>query len=184
MEWHVQPLSLPKFGDPLHPFNAITPSVCNLRPSSRGYIKARSSNPLEYPRIMCNYLSTKEDLDIAVAGLKKTREIMKSSALKEFTPEEMLPGPNLNSDQELQNAARDLGTTIFHPVGTCQMGKVDTNGQAEDKMIVLDSDCRLRGVSKLRVVDASVMPNITSGNTNAPVMLIAETVARKMLRKN
>ncbi len=184
MEWHVQPLSLPKFGDPLHPFNAITPSVCNLRPSSRGYIKAKSSDPLEYPRIMCNYLSTKEDLDIAVAGLKKTREIMKSSALKEFTPEEMLPGPNLNSDQELQNAARDLGTTIFHPVGTCQMGKVDSNGQAEDKMTVLDSDCRLRGVSKLRVVDASVMPNITSGNTNAPVMLIAETVARKMLRKN
>ncbi|MEK9717128.1 MAG: GMC oxidoreductase, partial [Pelagibacteraceae bacterium] len=184
MEWHVQPLSLPKFGDPLHPFNAITPSVCNLRPSSRGYIKAKSSDPLEYPRIMCNYLSTKEDLDIAVAGLKKTREIMKSNALKEFTPEEMLPGPNLNSDQELQNAARDLGTTIFHPVGTCQMGKVDSSGQAEDKMTVLDSDCRLRGVSKLRVVDASVMPNITSGNTNAPVMLIAETVARKMLRKN
>lgn len=184
LEWHVQPLSLPKFGDDLHPFNAITPSVCNLRPTSRGYIHAKSSDPLEYPKIMCNYLSTQEDLDVAVSGLKKTRSIMKSNALKPFTPEEMLPGPNLNSESELQNAARDLGTTIFHPVGTCAMGEVDVNGNAKDPMTVLDSECRLRGLSKLRVIDASVMPSITSGNTNAPVMLIAETIAKKILRKN
>ena len=184
MEWHVQPLSLPKFGDPLHPFNAITPSVCNLRPTSRGYIHAKSSDPLEYPKIMCNYLSTQEDLDVGVKGLKKTRDIMKSNALKPFTPEEMLPGPNLTSEAELQNAARDLGTTIFHPVGTCKMGKVDVHGESDDPMTVLDSECRLRGVSKLRVIDASVMPSITSGNTNAPTMLIAETVAKKILRTN
>ena len=184
MEWHVQPLSLPKFGDPLHSFNAITPSVCNLRPTSRGYIHAKSSDPLEYPKIMCNYLSTQEDLDVAVKGLKKTRDIMKSNALKPFTPEEMLPGPNLTSEAELQNAARDLGTTIFHPVGTCKMGKVDVHGESDDPMTVLDSECRLRGVSKLRVIDASVMPSITSGNTNAPTMLIAETTAKKILRTN
>lgn len=184
MEWHVQPLSLPKFGDPLHPFDAITPSVCNLRPTSRGYIHAKSSNPLEYPKIMCNYLSTQDDLDVAVKGLNKTRQIMSSNALKPFAPEEMLPGPNLQSEEELQNAARDLGTTIFHPVGTCKMGKVDIHGNSEDSMTVLDSECRLRGVSKLRVIDASVMPSITSGNTNAPVMLIAETIAKKILRTN
>ena len=107
---------------------------------------------------------------------------MKSNALKPFTPEEMLPGPNLTSEAELQNAARDLGTTIFHPVGTCKMGKVDVHGESDDPMTVLDSECRLRGVSKLRVIDASVMPSITSGNTNAPTMLIAETVAKKILR--
>jgi choline dehydrogenase len=184
LEWHVQPLSLSKFGDPLHSYNAITPSVCNIRPTSRGWIKAASSNPLEYPKILCNYLSTKEDLDVAVAGLKKTREIMQSKSLMPFTPEEMLPGLNLQTDQDLQNAARDLGTTIFHPVGTCAMGKVNSNGVAEDLMTVLDSECRVRGISKLRVIDASSMPNITSGNTNAPVMLIAETIAKKILNTN
>ncbi len=184
LEWHVQPLSLPKFGDPLHPFNAITPSVCNLRPTSRGWIRAISSDPLVYPKINCNYLSTKEDLDVAVLGLRKTREIMNSKALKPFMPEEMLPGIKITTDDELKNAARDLGTTIFHPVGTCVMGKVDISGNSEDPKTVLDSECRVRGISKLRVIDASVMPNITSGNTNAPVMLIAETVARKILKKN
>jgi len=184
LEWHVQPLSLPKFGEPLHPFNAITPSVCNLRPTSRGYVHAKNSDPLEYPKIMCNYLSTKEDLDIAVSGLKKTRAIMQSDSLKPFTPEEMLPGPNIHSEIELQNAARDLGTTIFHPVGTCAMGNVDINGSTHNSMTVLDSECRVRGVSRLRVIDASSMPSITSGNTNAPVMLIAETIAKKILRKN
>ena len=184
LEWHVQPLSLPKFGDPLHPFNAITPSVCNIRPTSRGWIRAKSNNPLEYPKILCNYLSTKEDVDIAVAGLKKTRDIMNSRALASFQPEEMLPGKNLESDKDLENAARDLGTTIFHPVGTCAMGKVDSNGIADNPMTVLDSECRVRGVSKLRVIDASAMPYITSGNTNAPVMMIAETIAKKILRSN
>jgi len=101
-----------------------------------------------------------------------------------YTPEELLPGPKVNSDEELKNAARDLGTTIFHPVGTCQMGKVNTDGSADNSMTVLDSDCRLRGITKLRVVDASVMPTITSGNTNAPVMFIAENVSKKILRKN
>jgi len=184
LEWHVQPLSLPKFGDPLHSYNAITPSVCNIRPTSRGWIKAVSSNPLKYPKILCNYLSTKEDLDVAVAGLKKTREIMQSKSLMPFAPEEILPGPNLQTDQDLQNAARDLGTTIFHPVGTCAMGKVNSNGVAEDLMTVLDSECRVRGISKLRVIDASAMPSITSGNTNAPVMLIAETIVKKILNTN
>lgn len=184
LEWHVQPLSLPKFGDPLHSYNAITPSVCNIRPTSRGWIKAVSSNPLKYPKILCNYLSTKEDLDVAVAGLKKTREIMQSKSLMPFTPEEILPGPSLQTDQDLQNAARDLGTTIFHPVGTCAMGKVNSNGVAEDLMTVLDSECRVRGISKLRVIDASAMPSITSGNTNAPVMLIAETIVKKILNIN
>jgi len=184
LEWHVQPLSLPKFGEPLHPFNAITPSVCNLRPTSRGYVHAKNSDPLKYPKIMCNYLSTKEDLDIAVSGLKKTRAIMQSDSLKPFTPEEMLPGPNIHSEIELQNAARDLGTTIFHPVGTCAMGNVDINGSTHNSMTVLDSECRVRGVSRLRVIDASSMPSITSGNTNAPVMLIAETIAKNILIKN
>jgi choline dehydrogenase len=184
LEWHVQPLSLPKFGDPLHPFNAITPSVCNIRPTSRGWIRAKSNNPLEYPKILCNYLSTKEDVNVAVAGLKKTRDIMNSSALAPFQPEEMLPGINLESDKDLEHAARDLGTTIFHPVGTCAMGKVDSNGVAEDPMTVLDSECRVRGISKLRVIDASAMPQITSGNTNAPVMMIAETIVKKILRSN
>ena len=184
LEWHVQPLSLPKFGDPLHPFNAITPSVCNIRPTSRGWIRAKNNKPLEYPKILCNYLSTKEDVDVAVAGLKKTRDIMNSSALAPFKPEEMLPGINLESDKDLEHAARDLGTTIFHPVGTCAMGKVDSNGVAEDPMTVLDSECRVRGISKLRVIDASAMPQITSGNTNAPVMMIAETIVKKILRSN
>jgi len=109
---------------------------------------------------------------------------MNSRALASFQPEEMLPGKNLESDKDLENAARDLGTTIFHPVGTCAMGKVDSNGIADNPMTVLDSECRVRGVSKLRVIDASAMPYITSGNTNAPVMMIAETIAKKILRSN
>jgi len=184
LEWHVQPLSLPKFGDPLHPYNAITPSVCNLRPSSRGYIHAKSNNALDYPKIMCNYLSTQDDLDVAVEGLKKTRAIMNSEALRPFKPIEILPGKKIQSKLELQNAVRNLGTTIFHPIGTCAMGAVDIYGNSSNTMAVLDSECRLRGVSKLRVIDASAMPSITSGNTNAPVMLIAETIAKKILRKN
>ena len=184
LEWHVQPLSLDKFGEPLHTFNAITPSVLNLRPTSRGWIRAASSDPLEYPKILCNYLSTKEDLDIAVAGMKITRNIMSSKALESFQPEEILPGTSVKTDKDLENEAKNLGTTIFHPIGTCAMGKVDGQGVAEDPMTVLDSECRLRGVSKLRVIDASAMPSIPSGNTNAPVMLIAETIAKKILRSN
>lgn len=181
MEWHVQPLSLPKFGEPLHPFNAITPSVCNLRPTSRGWIRAAHADPMASPRIFCNYLSTDDDLEVAVAGLRATRRIMQSTALADFAPEELLPGPSLQTVAELENAARDLGTTIFHPVGTCAMGRVDASGRSENPMTVLDSDLRLRGVARLRVVDASAMPTITSGNTNAPVMLIAEHAARSIL---
>ena len=184
LEWHVQPLSLPKFGDPLHPFNAITPSVTNIRPTSRGWIRATSSDPLVYPNILCNYLSTQEDVNVAVAGLKKTRQIMQSKALQPFAPEEMLPGTTIRTDKDLEHAARDLGTTIFHPIGTCAMGKVNSVGIADHPMTVLDSECRVRGISKLRVIDASSMPVITSGNTNAPVMLIAETIAKKILRAN
>jgi choline dehydrogenase len=179
IEWHVQPLSLPKFGEPLHPFNAITPSVCNLRPSSRGWVRAVSPDARQDPQIHCNYLSTADDMAVAVASLKITRNIMASPALRPFNPSEVLPGPDMQSDQSLEDAARNLGTTIFHPVSTCAMGKVDQCGKAENPLTVLDSECRVRGVSRLRVIDASAMPCITSGNTNAPVMLIAETVAKK-----
>jgi len=178
LEWHVQPLSLPKFGAPLHPFNGITPSVCNLRPSSRGWVRPSSPDPLAAPKILCNYLSTEEDCRVAVAGLQLTRQIMRSPALAPFTPEEVLPGVSADSEAALLSAARDLGTTIFHPVSTCAMGHVTASGQATDPMTVLDADLRCRGIARLRVIDASAMPSITSGNTNAPVMLIAEQAAR------
>ncbi|CAM8620610.1 BetA Choline dehydrogenase and related flavoproteins [Burkholderiales bacterium] len=174
LEWHLQPLSLPKFGEPLHPFGAITPSVCNLRPSSRGQVQIQSADPLKPPKIDCRYLSTEEDLQVALAGLRKTREIMRMPALAPFCPEELLPGPDRISESDLIDSARDLGTTIFHPVGTCAMGQ---NGHEQ---AVLDTDLRFRGIQNLRVVDASAMPTITSGNTNAPVMLMAERAARSM----
>ncbi|MGE2730776.1 GMC family oxidoreductase [Mycolicibacterium vaccae] len=183
MEWHVQPLSLPKFGEPLHPFGAITPSVCNLRPTSRGHVRMADANPLTHPKIMCNYLSTDADLEVAVRGLRMTRQIMAAPALARYQPEEMLPGPQLVSDDDLQAAARELGTTIFHPVGTCAMGAFDTRGLPRSPATVLDTDCRVYGVAGLRVVDASAMPTITSGNTNAPVMLIAERAARAILEQ-
>lgn len=178
MEWHVQPLSLSKFGEPLHTFGAITPSVCNLRPTSRGHVRMAGADPLTPPKIFCNYLSTDADQDVAVRGLRMTRQIMAAPALARFQPEEMLPGPQLKSDDDLQAAARELGTTIFHPVGTCAMGAFDARGLPRSTATVLDTDCRVFGVAGLRVVDASAMPTITSGNTNAPVMLIAERAAR------
>ncbi|WP_157545979.1 GMC family oxidoreductase N-terminal domain-containing protein [Mycobacterium sp. IS-1742] len=181
LEWHVQPLSLVKFGEPLHPFGAITPSVCNLRPTSRGHVRMADADPLTHPKIMCNYLSTDADRDIAVRGLRMTRKIMAAPALARYRPEEMLPGSHLVSDDDLQAAARGLGTTIFHPVGTCAMGAFDTRGLPRSATTVLDTDCRVFGVAGLRVVDASAMPTITSGNTNAPVMLIAERAARAIL---
>ncbi|MGA1178117.1 MAG: GMC family oxidoreductase [Burkholderiaceae bacterium] len=182
LEWHVQPLSLPKFGEPLHPFGAITPSVCNLRPSSRGHVRIAHADALASPRIFCNYLSTDDDRLAAVKGLQMTRAIMASAALARYRPEEVLPGPQLVSEDDLAKAAGDLGTTIFHPVGTCAMGAFDAQGHAHSQATVLDTDCRVRGVAGLRVVDASAMPTITSGNTNAPVMLIAERTARAMLQ--
>lgn len=181
MEWHVQPLSLTKFGEPLHTYGAITPSVCNLRPTSRGHVRIAGADALTYPKISCNYLSTDADRDIAVRGLRMTRTIMAAPAMTRYSPEEVLPGPQLVSDDDLQQAARELGTTIFHPVGTCAMGAFDTRGVPRSAGTVLDTDCRVYRVAGLRVVDASAMPTITSGNTNAPVMLIAERAARAIL---
>jgi choline dehydrogenase len=181
LEWHVQPLSLPKFGEPLHPFGAITPSVCNLRPSSRGHVRMASADPLTNPKIFCNYLSTDADRQTAVKGLRMTRQIMAAPALARYGPQELLPGPQLVSDKELQKAAGELGTTIFHPVGTCAMGTFDARGRPRSAATVLDTDCRVYRVAGLRVADASAMPTIISGNTNAPVMLIAERAARAIV---
>lgn len=181
LEWHVQPLSLPKFGEPLHRFGAITPSVCNLRPTSRGHVRMADADPLTNPKILCNYLSTEADRRAAVRGLRMTRQIMAAPALARYQPQELLPGPRLVSDDELQNAASELGTTIFHPVGTCAMGAFDAQGQPRSAATVLDTDGRVYRVAGLRVADASAMPTITSGNTNAPVMLIAERTARAIL---
>ena len=166
IEWHVQPLSLDRFGSPLHRYNAITPSVANVRPTSRGQVTLRDQDPSSAPLIQPNYLSTEEDRAVAVAGLKFTREIMAAPALAPFSPQELKPGVHLTRDEELAHAAADLGTTIFHPVGTCKMGK--------DPMAVVDDHLRVHGVKGLRVVDASIMPTITSGNTNAPTVMIAE----------
>ena len=177
IEWHVQPLSLDKFGSPLHKYNAITPSVCNLRPSSRGTVSLKSANPHDAPAIAPNYLSTQEDLDVAVAGLKFTREIMAAPAPAAFNPRELKPGLQIASEEELQRAAGDLGTTIFHPVGTCKMGP------AHDTTAVVDGELRVHGVQGLRVIDASIMPTITSGNTNAPTVMIAERGA-EFIRKD
>ncbi|HCC43870.1 MAG TPA: choline dehydrogenase [Gammaproteobacteria bacterium] len=175
LEWHVQPLSLDKFGEPLHKFNAITPSVCILRPTSRGNVKIKSADPNEYPAITMNYLSTMEDQRAAVEGLKFTRRIMKADPLAPYSPRELKPGPNVQSDADLLEAAGDLGTTIFHPVGTCKMGS--------DPMAVVDDRLRVRGVKSLRVIDASIMPTITSGNTNAPTVMIAEKGAQYVLEE-
>ena len=166
IEWHVQPLSLDKFGDPLHPFPAITPSVCNLRPTSRGHVRITSPDPHAHPKISVNYLATPEDQRVAVDGMRFTRRIMAARALARFEPEEWRPGTAVQSEADLLHAAGDLGTTIFHPVGTCRMGA--------DPLAVVDDRLRVHGVGGLRVVDASVMPRITSGNTNAPTVMIAE----------
>ena len=176
LEWHVQPLSLEKFGSPLHTFNAITPSVCNLQPTSRGSVKITSSSAYDYPKIQLNYLSTPEDENIAVESLKFTRRIMKASAFDHFFPEELLPGKDIVSNEGLLNSARNIGTTIFHPVGTCKMGI--------DEFSVVNEKLKVHGVNKLRIVDASIMPKITSGNTNAPTVMIAEKGSEMILREN
>jgi choline dehydrogenase len=174
MEWHVQPLSLDKFGDPLHAFPAITPSVCNLRPTSRGHVRIKSADPDAYPAITLNYLSTAEDRKVAVEGLRFTRRIMAAKALAKYQPEEWKPGPQVQSEEELARAAGDLGTTIFHPIGTCKMGN--------DPMAVVSDRLVVHGIRALRVVDASIMPRITSGNTNAPTVMIAEKGAEFVLQ--
>ncbi|OZA14890.1 MAG: choline dehydrogenase [Polynucleobacter sp. 24-46-87] len=171
VEYHVQPLSLEKFGEDLHTFDAITASVCNLRPTSRGSIHISSVDPEAPPVIAPNYLSTDEDRKVAADSLRLTRQIMERPALKPYTPEEYKPGMQYQTEEELIKAAGDIGTTIFHPVGTCKMGRDD------DPTAVLDSQLRVRGVHNLRVVDASAMPTITSGNTAAPTMMIAQRAA-------
>lgn len=172
LEYHVQPLSLEAFGQPLHAFPAFTASVCNLNPTSRGTVHIRSGNWEDAPAIAPNYLSTEEDQKVAVDSLRLTRHIASQTALEKYQPEEYKPGPQFESDADLTKLAGDIGTTIFHPVGTVRMGNL------QDPNVVLDSHLRVRGVEGLRVVDASVMPNITSGNTSCPTMMIAEKAAQ------
>ena len=176
IEFHVQPLSLDKFGDPLHRFPAITVSACNLRPTSRGHVRIVSPDPAARPEIAPNYLSTDEDRKVAADAIRVTRRLMGQPAMAQFSPEEFLPGPAVgNDDTALAKAAGDIGTTIFHPVGTAKMGRRD------DPSAVVDKDLRVIGVDGLRVIDASVMPTITSGNTNTPTIMIADKVSREMV---
>ncbi|MEX3790171.1 GMC family oxidoreductase [Paraburkholderia sp. BR14374] len=177
LEYHVQPLSLDRFGEPLHRFNAFTASVCQLRPTSRGSIHIASADASAPPLIAPNYLSTGYDRHVAANALRLTRRIVAAPALARYQPREILPGLRYQSEEELQQAAGAVGTTIFHPVGTCRMGTTD------DPAAVVDNRLRVIGVEGLRVVDASVMPNITSGNTNSPTLMIAER-ASDMIRED
>jgi len=172
LQFHVQPLSLDRFGEPLHAFAAITISVANLRPTSRGSVHAAGPDPAAAPVIQPNYLSTPEDERVAVESLRLARRIVAQPPLRRFSPQEHRPGAEVKTDAELLAAARALGTTIFHPVGTAKMGL------ASDPLAVLDERLRVFGVERLRVADASAMPRITSGNTNSPTMMIAEKAAR------
>ncbi len=178
IEYHVQPLSLDAFGEPLHRFDAITASVCNLNPTSRGTVNIRSPRAEDAPAIAPNYLSTAEDRRVAADSLRVTRRIVDQPALAPYAPREVKPGVEFQSDQDLARLAGDIATTIFHPVGTCRMGRADDRGA------VVDSRLRVRGLRGLRVVDASVMPAITSGNTNSPTLMIAERAARWMIEEH
>ncbi|MDB4199852.1 GMC family oxidoreductase N-terminal domain-containing protein [Planktomarina temperata] len=171
LEYHVQPLSLEAFGEDLHDFPAITVSVCNLNPTSRGQVQISSAKFQDPPKIMPNYLSTAEDRQVAADSLRQARKIMAQPAMQVYAPEELKPGVQHQSDEELARLAGDIANTIFHPVGTVKMGQMD------DPSAVLDPHLRVKGVQGLRVVDASVMPTITSGNTNAPTLMIAEKAA-------
>jgi choline dehydrogenase len=176
IQFHVQPLSLDKFGDPLHRFPAITVSACNLQPTSRGTVRIRSTDLASAPSIAPNYLSTDDDRQVAADAIRTTRRLMRQKALARFSPSEFLPGPSVGDDEAaLANAAGDIGTTIFHPVGTAKMGT------ASDPMAVVDERLRFFGIGALRVVDASIMPTITSGNTNTPTAMIAEKGATMIL---
>jgi len=168
LEYHVQPLSLERFGEPLHAFDAFTASVCHLRPQSRGRVVIRSSRPEDAPQIDPNYLATPGDRSVAAAALRLTRRIVAAKPLAAYSPREFKPGIDFQTDEELARAAGDVGTTIFHPVGTAKMGP------ASDPAAVVGADLRVHGIAGLRVIDASVMPTITSGNTNAPTLMIAE----------
>ncbi|CAN0509695.1 unnamed protein product, partial [Laminaria digitata] len=175
LQYHVQPLTLEKFGEPLHPFPAFTASVCNLRPESRGSVHIRSGTPGDKPSIRPNYLSAPADRRVAVEAIRMTRRIVNQPAMAQFSPEEFKPGPSIQSDDDLARAAGDIATTIFHPVGTAKMG--------DDEMSVVDDRLRVHGLQGLRVVDGSVMPTITSGNTNSPIIMIAEKAA-DMIRED
>ena len=178
LEYHVQPLSLDAFGQPLHTFNAFTASVCNLNPTSRGRVQIKSAKAEDAPSIAPHYLSTDEDRLIAAESLRLTRRIVAQPALAPYKPNEVKPGVQFQSDAELAQLAGDIGTTIFHPVGTAKMGP------PSDALAVVDARLRVHGVRGLRVVDASVMPTITSGNTNSPTLMIAERAAGWILADN
>jgi choline dehydrogenase len=165
-------LSLDAFGEPLHSFNAFTASVCNLSPTSRGTVNIKSPRFEDAPAIAPNYLSTDDDKKVAADSLRVTRRIVSQSALVAYQPEEFKPGVQFQTDDDLARLAGDIATTIFHPVGTTKMGRED------DPMAVVDSHLRVRGIRGLRVVDAGVMPLITSGNTNSPTLMIAEKAAQ------
>ena len=171
LQYHVQPLSLDAFGEPLHRFNAFTASVCNLNPTSRGQVRIRSSHHADAPSIRANYLSTEVDRHIAAQSLRVTRGIVAQPALAKYRPVEIKPGMQFQTDAELAQLAGDIGTTIFHPVGTAKMGPLS------DPVAVVDARLRVHGVQGLRVADASVMPTITSGNTNSPTLMIGERAA-------
>ena len=171
LEYHVQPLSLEAFGEDLHDFPAVTISVCNLNPSSRGHVRIGSANFRDAPKISPNYLTTEDDRKVAADSLRQVRQIMGQPAMQSYQPEEFKPGIQHQSDAELAKLAGDIANTIFHPVGTVKMG------QNNDATAVLDPHLRVKGLAGLRVVDASIMPKITSGNTNSPTLMIAEKAA-------
>jgi choline dehydrogenase-like flavoprotein len=176
IEFHIQPLSLDRFGEPLHRFPAFTLSVCNLQPTSRGQVRLRSAEPAAKPSIKLNYLSTDEDRRVAVDSIRVARRLAAAPALEPYRPSEYLPGPKVGDDEAaLIKAAGDIGTTIFHPVGTAKMGR------ETDPMAVVDGRLRFIGLDGLRIVDASIMPTVTSGNTNAPTYMIAEKGAAMIL---
>ncbi len=178
LEFHIQPLSTDRLGDPLHAFPAITVSVCNLRPESVGHCHIATVNGDAQPNIQLNYLTASNDRAVAVASVKQVRQLMTAQALKPYHPKEILPGPEVRDSADLVRAVGDIATTIFHPVGTCRMGR--------DYAAVVDPELRVHGMKGLRVVDASIMPRITSGNTASPVIMIAEKAAdlvRRAVRK-
>ena len=175
LQYHIQPLSTDKLGDPLHPFEAFTASVCNLRPESRGYIRIKNADSRVSPEIQPDYLADPADRKVAADAIKLTRKIVSAPAMEKYVPEEFKPGIEFASDDDLAREAGNIGTTIFHPVGTCKMGP------SSDNMAVVDDRLKVYGIEGLRVVDASIMPTITSGNTNSPTLMIAEKASDMIL---
>ena len=176
IQFHMQPLSADKPGDGVHPFSAFTSSVCQLRPHSRGEIRINTADPMEYPAIFPNYLSDQRDCQVAIDSIKAARKIAEAPALKKHIVDEYVPGRQYQSDRELLEAARQYSQTIYHPIGTCKMG--------QDDLAVVDARLRVHGLEKLRIVDASIMPEIVSGNTHAPVIMIGEKAADMILEDN